>query len=301
MGHEGQTGTRNWIIAGAVVLLVAVVLVIALTRKGSGDAGTTTVGEIGEISSAPATPAAGAPAAVPTEPPAAADRARQRWVERFDAEPEWPRDLRAPRDCERVQSDLQSLCAYIDARPGVRAMTQGYASCDLLQDAAETLAQRPPRISSELRSYETMLSNVFHLFRVLGREPLRLPGKLLAEEPELAEPLALAVYRWMVSREECVESTPLEADVLYDYAGFFFNTMGGQAYLRRRAPLIEGLTCFYALQVVDAAQQRGHNPAGLDPRHEIARCGDLLAGQPLVFTSDYLANLEDMALRWDAD
>ena len=36
---------------------------------------------------------------------------------------------------------------------------------------------------------------------------------------------------------------------LYDYAGFFFNTLGGQAYLRRRTPRVESLVCFYALQV----------------------------------------------------
>jgi hypothetical protein len=59
------------------------------------------------------------------------------------------------------------------------------------------------------------------------------------------------------------------------------------------------LACFYALQVVDSAQQRGYNPDGLDPRKEIQRCRALLDGQPLVFGTEYLANLEDMAIRWD--
>jgi hypothetical protein len=297
MGAEAQTGTRNWIIATVVVLLVVIVLVIALTRKPTEDAAATAVVTPEEATAETVELTESAPVA----PPSAAEQARLRWAERFGVDAEWPRDLNTPRDCERVERDLQSLCAYIDARPGVREMTQGYASCDLLRDAADVLANRPPRITSELVSYETILSNVFHLFRVLGRQHLRLPGKLLRDEPDLAEPLALAAYRWTISRDGCVESTPIDADVLYDYAGFLFNTMGGQAYLRRRPPLVEGLTCFYALQIVDAAQERGHNPAGLDPRNEIQRCRDLLATQPLVFTSDYLANLEDMALRWDAE
>ena len=300
MQDDGRMQTRNWIIGAAVVVVLAVVLVFALRGRSKP-----ALQEIPEhpVETAPAAelePAADDPGSREAETvPPAVEQARSVWEARLGFEPEWPVNLNTPQDCERVERDLQRLCVYLDARPELRDLSDGYGSCDLLKQAADGLAARPPQVSSELRSYETMLSNVFHLSRVLGRKPMRYPSKLLNSQQALAEPLALAVYRWMISREQCLQTTPLDGDVLYAYAGFLFNTMGGQAYLRRRSPRAEGLACFYALQVVDAAQQRGYNPAGLDPRKEIQRCAELLENQPLVFGSEYRANLEDMQIRWE--
>ena len=86
---------------------------------------------------------------------------------------------------------------------------------------------------------------------------------------------------------------------MYAYSGFLFNTMGGQAYLRRRTPRTEALACFYALQVLDQAIAAGHNPEGLDPRTEIPRCRALLDSQPLVFSARYVDTLDRMARRWE--
>ena len=301
MQDDGRMQTRNWIIGIVVVAVLALAGFFALRGRGAAE----------EVAQAPDQPVQTAPARVDEThaEPAAADpgeglaspaaEARRAWAAKLGSEPEWPVSLNSPQDCEKVERDLQRVCVYLDARPELRELANGYGSCDLLRQAADSLAARPPRVSSELRSYETILSNVFHLSRVLGRKPMRYPGKLLAGQQELAEPLALAAYQWMISREQCLQTTPLDGDVLYAYAGFLFNTMGGQAYLRRRSPRVEGLACFYALQVVDAAQQRGHNPDGLDPRKEIQRCSALLESQSLVFGSEYLDNLEDMSMRWE--
>ena len=300
MQDDGRMNTRNWIIGAVVVVVLAVVLVWAMRGRGTQETEQLPEELVQTAPAAALEPSAELAASRPDErPESPADAARRRWETRLGFEPEWPANLNAPQDCERVERDLQRLCVYLDARPELRELADGYGSCDLLRQTADALAARPPRVSSELRSYETMLSNVFHLSRVLGRKPMRYPGKLLASQQELAESLSLAVYRWMISRDQCLQTTPLDGDVLYAYAGFLFNTMGGQAYLRRRTPRVEGLTCFYALQVIDSAQQRGYNPDGLDPRKEIERCSGLLEGQPLVFGAEYLANLEDMAIRWE--
>jgi hypothetical protein len=86
---------------------------------------------------------------------------------------------------------------------------------------------------------------------------------------------------------------------LYAYAGFFFNTLGGQAYLRRRSPRIEALACFYGLEALDGAIRAGHNPYGLDPRPEIPRCRDLVATQEFVFSERYVAELDAISRRWE--
>ena len=135
---------------------------------------------------------------------------------------------------------------------------------------------------------------------MVGRERIDLLRRIQWEEHELAEPAAMALYRWVVSREGCARSgsTTFEPVPLYDYAGFFFTTMGGQAYLRRRAPRVEALTSLYALLIVDRAQQSGLNPAGIDPRPEILRTRAMIEAEPLVFREHYLLILDQMAERW---
>ena len=171
----------------------------------------------------------------------------------------------------------------------------------MLKQVSEELATRPPDISSELKSHSVMLANVFHAFRVLGRKRLGLLRNTLEGERNLAEPLAFALYRWLASRETCAPtgSNPVRFAALYNYAGFFFNTLGGQAYLRRRTPRVESLVCFYALQVVDRSVERGRNPHGLDPRPEIGRCLALVRSQDLLFADRYADELGRMARRWD--
>jgi len=121
------------------------------------------------------------------------------------------------------------------------------------------------------------------------------------EEQDHAEPIALALYRWLVSREACARSgrTAIGKEPLYEYAGFVFQTMGGQAYLRRRTPKVEALTGFYALLLLDRAVESDHNPHGVDPRPEIRRTLDLLEAQPLVFGDRYRTVLEEMRQRWE--
>ena len=226
--------------------------------------------------------------------------AERRWEELTGQPPVWPEDLTNPQNCEEVEADLARICSLLDQRDYVRAVAPTGGACGLIRTVAEELAANPPDISSELESYETMLDNVFHLFRVVGRKRLELLRRIQWEEHELAEPAAMALYRWAVSREGCARSgtTTLRPEPLYDYAGFFFTTMGGQAYLRRRTPSIEALASLYALLIVDRAQQSGLNPAGVDPRTEIQRTRALIETEPLVFREHYLLILDQMAERW---
>ena len=226
--------------------------------------------------------------------------AEQRWAEMLGAPPVWPADFAAPGDCEQVEAELTRVCGLLDAREYIRAGATPTGACGLARQLAEELASRPPQISSELKSYETMLDNVFHVYRTLGRRRTQLLRRIVWEETELTEPAALALFRWSISRERCAgpRDTPLTLDALYAHAGFLFQTLGGQAYLRRRPPRTEGLIGFYALVVIDRAQAAGHNPAGVDPRPEIQRVRALLGREPLVFRDDYLRVLDEMAARW---
>jgi hypothetical protein len=226
-----------------------------------------------------------------------ADEAARSWSEAMGRPPRWPENLSSPGNCDDVRQDLARICAAFDAR--APALRQHGGACAMIEQLGQELVAAPPDLSSELRSYDTLLQNVFHLFRVAGRERMQAARRALAQE-ELAEPAALALYRWAISHERCSASRSLtvRGDALYAYAGFLFNTLGGQAYLRRRSPRIEALACFYGLQVLEHAIRSGHNPQGLDPRPEIPRCRALVASQDLVFSDRYVAELDAMARRW---
>jgi hypothetical protein len=214
--------------------------------------------------------------------------------------PVWPEDLVDPQDCEGVETALARICAVLDERESIRSASLPGGACGLLRTVSEALAVRPPDITSELKSYPIMLENVFHLYRVLGKDRTALLRSLQAEEQTLAEPAALAIYRWLASRELCSRSgrTTLKTEALYDYSGFFLTTMGGQAYLRRRTPRVEALTSFYALLFIDRAQRSDHDPAGIDPRFQIQRTRELIESQSFVFRDHYLAILDRLAESW---
>jgi hypothetical protein len=222
----------------------------------------------------------------------------QQWESSMGAPPEWPANLDRP-GCEEVEREMRHLCAALDDRPRLRVAGEG-SPCEFLQNVVRDLAARPPDPSAELRSRDATLQNVFHLFRVLGAERMALLSALLAEEGELAEPAALVLYRWWVSRETCGGEASVGSAALYDYAGFAFNSIGGQAYLRRRNPRVEAIACFYALHALDVAIAGGHNPYGLDLSPEIERCAALVTTQPLVFSDRYREVLDEMARRWEA-
>ncbi|MCP3987083.1 MAG: hypothetical protein GY723_22070 [bacterium] len=231
--------------------------------------------------------------------PALVSEADRRWAELIGAAPQWPEDLSNP-DCEQVAVAMESICATLDTRPYLHASLPDGGACDLFREAAARLAARPPRSSAEMRDFDALLGNVFHLFRALGKERTQLFVSILQQEGAQVEALALAAYQWAITRQSC-EGGPdaLTPEVMTDYAGFLFNTMGGQAYLRRRMPQVEALTCFYGLELLDTAAREGRSRQGIDPRPEIPRCRALLASSPLLFSDRYTARLDEMALRWE--
>ncbi len=236
-------------------------------------------------------------AAEEAAPPSSTDAQRQ-WAEVTGAAPLWPQDLSSPQDCEAVQEDLLAICWVLDSRAYVKARGPAGGSFALLEKAVEDLASHPPVASGESLAPEALLANTFHLFRVLGSSRMDLVRDMLIREEGLAEPGAMALYRWLVTREQCAgEGVLITSKVLYDYAAYLLNTLGGQGYLRRRSPKLAGLSMFYALVLLDQGIQKGVDPYGVDIRPHIAICRDLLRSQDLVFRDQYLSVLQEMGKR----
>ena len=202
----------------------------------------------------------------------------------------WPPDRIAPSECGAIDDRLERACndAGLD---GV---------CDMLRGAVVVLAQRPPIASGELYEHENVIANTFHLFRVLGRERTDRFRELADERNARLEPLAVSLYRWAASREMCGEGDERNVTLarMDDYAVWMLSTLGGQAYLHRRSPAVEGLATFFALVTVDRAIREGREPYGFDPRPFLPRCEALIRGTDPAFRDAYLDVLTRFRQRW---
>jgi hypothetical protein len=228
------------------------------------------------------------------------DQAARTWRDLLGREPEWPEDLSEPANCEQVEQDLVALCREIDGWPSIRDRIVGGGSCSVLRQAAEELASRPPAVSGELKSYPTILANVFHLFRSLGRKRVVLLRDMVNETSVrgVDEPAAMVLYRWLISRENCDGESVVGFRPLYEYAGFLTDTLGGRAFMGRRSPRQEALIGFYTLLILDRAVETRFNPNGIDPRLELGRVRALLADQPLLHRIGYQNTLDAMDAAW---
>jgi hypothetical protein len=84
-------------------------------------------------------------------------------------------------------------------------------------------------------------------------------------------------------------------DVLYYYAGFFLNTIGGRAYLFRRALGVRLLCSYYSLLIVHEADKQGKNSYGIDIFPFIAPLGkEILLYPNFHFTNDYILKLNEL-------
>jgi hypothetical protein len=79
---------------------------------------------------------------------------------------------------------------------------------------------------------------------------------------------------------------------LYEYAGYFINTLGGQSYLFRRSLHLRLLIRYYSILIIDRANSVDANRYGIDIRYTLdALIAELQTNGDLENSQDYLENL----------
>ncbi|MCK9229854.1 MAG: hypothetical protein M0Q23_01875 [Syntrophales bacterium] len=162
-------------------------------------------------------------------------------------------------------NQLKSFCEYLDEQDyvGKYAVTEGTRARFL--SAIGRLSEAPPLVMGETQDMTRLAANLYHFFRVLGKNDTLLAAEILARERDKTEVLAALVYRWLILDMEQPEpeaKTSLEA--LYHYGGFFLATLGGRSYLARRDSKTAFLVRCYSLFMVDLADRKMKNSLGID-------------------------------------
>ena len=173
-----------------------------------------------------------------------------------------------PADCEKVAGQMQSFFTYLDGQVYFANRDIEDGSAGFFRHSARKLLADPPVNIAEMKDMLRLVKNVTHFYRVLGKDALLLTKDILVSEDRVLEPAMAVFYAWLVEcgRPLLGDEKPLSIEGLYDYAGYFLNTLGGRSYLLRRESKVRMLVSYYSILVVDRANDEKFNRYGIDVR-----------------------------------
>ena len=198
-------------------------------------------------------------------------------------------------NCEVLERQIKAFYSHLDQKNYIKAYNLENGTSGLFQETEKDLTERPPTVIGETRDLFTLLRNLAHFYRVLGKKHLKLIQEVLKNEAEIIEPAMAIFYTWFTHDDDCkVEKvSPPSLKVLYEYSGFFLNTIGGRSYLFRRGSKVRTLINFYSVLILDRSNEQALNPYGIDIRQFIDFLTyDIGNKKGLIYQRQYMSELE---------
>lgn len=199
--------------------------------------------------------------------------------------------------CGDVKRQLSSLMGYLDGKEYRELYGFKQDFSHLFQEIVDAFNEKIPVITGEMDDLRTLIQNVTHFYRAVGRKKVGLMADILKNESEMMEPVMLTIYSWASAEGRCynLDVRPLELETLYQYAGFLLNTLGGRSYLLRRDSKVRILASYYSILILDQANEKTMNPFGIDIRPYIdISFHDIRSHQGLMYQKEYLAKLKEL-------
>jgi len=204
--------------------------------------------------------------------------------------------------CQQGAAQLQAFFAQLDRQEYVADHGLKEKCEKHLIKLIKKLFANPPVVVRETENLFTILTNSAHFYRVLGKNDLLLLRDILTREGEDIETIMARFYHWSELEPGCSIlpiALHLPLNSLYQYAGFFLNTLGGQSYLYRRTPRIRTLVKYYSVLVIDRANDKGMNRYGIDLRFPINSTMEEMEDSPNLKKRDaYLDMLQALAAKY---
>ena len=173
-----------------------------------------------------------------------------------------------PADCDKVNDRMRAFFNYLDDQDYIAKRELDQGSAGFVRKSASLLMADPPVNIAEMKDMFRLVKNVTHFYRVLGKDRLMLIKDILHTEERAIEPAMAVFYARLVECRQPLpgDAQPLPIERLYDYAGYFLNTLGGRSYLLRRESKLRMLVSYYAILIIDRANDEKFNRYGLDVR-----------------------------------
>ena len=198
-------------------------------------------------------------------------------------------------ECLQTADKILLFFEHLDRQNYVRGYAVKGSTLDHFRGIINKLIANPPVVVRETDDLFAILNNMAHLFRILGPKDILLIKDVLTHERELIEPTMALFYKWSEIAPDCADAE-LDIDLplagLYEYAGYFINTLGGQAYLFRRELYLRILIRYYATLIIDRANRVDANRYGIDIRYTLdSLISEIEGNSNLIKRQEYLENL----------
>jgi hypothetical protein len=199
--------------------------------------------------------------------------------------------------CSKIETGVQDFFTYLNKERYVKHLQGDMDSYERFKGVMMKLSSEPPIPAGENMDTLIMTRNIYHFYRLLDNNELRLIKEIMRNEADSLELNLDIFYKWLTLGDQCPDPEkarpPLE--VLYQYAGFFLNTIGGRAYLYRRSLNVRLLISYYSLLTVHEADKKGNNLYGIDVFPEITPLAREISLYPdFHFQNEYILQLTQL-------
>lgn len=203
--------------------------------------------------------------------------------------------------CRALATRLHAFFTHLDQREYIQDFQLNTPAQQYFLSLATKLLNNPPVVSRESDDLYTILKNMAHFFRVIGGENIVIIKGILDRERDTIEDVAADLFQWVTGDECHDENFDFQAPVnkMYEYAGFFLNSMGGRSYLFRRDSRSRLLVNYYAILLIDRSNKDGINRHGVDIRPLLAATiGEIEGSNQLIYKEKYLDTLYQLMERY---
>ena len=206
-----------------------------------------------------------------------------------------------PKDLCRESVDIvRDFFIKLDAAKYIESYKLEQNSEPYFLHLINKLAKNPPVVSRETDDLFTILQNTAHFFRIIGSKNITLLKSILDQEKDQFETVLLHFYE-LTRHKDCLKKNfniTLSDEALYEYAGFFLNTMGGRLYLFRRDSVSRLAVSFYSILIIDNANSSGKNHHGLEIKQPVTLLiSEIENSQQLILKDFYLEKLYEIENR----
>jgi len=205
--------------------------------------------------------------------------------------------------CYQLEQKINAFFNYLDQQGFVEAADiEAEGARRVFENMVAELAANPPLIIGETQDIVSLMHNQAHFFRALDKKRIALVKHIMQTEADVLEHALLNFYDYYVKLGGCGEQseTVVSLETLYEYAGFFLNTLAGKSYILRRDSTIRCLTRYYSVLVLDQANKATLNRYGIDIRPHIQLALDDIRHQNgLIYKDVYLEKLAALEKAYD--
>lgn len=208
--------------------------------------------------------------------------------------------------CEQVSPVLSSFFNNLERKDYSEEFNIKQPIFTHFNELTTKLFANPPVVIHETDELYTILTNMAHFFRILGKKDVLLVRSVLDREKENIEDVATELYRLSSTETKRCFTGGARLDIpfvkMYEYAGFFLNTMGGRSYLFRRDSRSRLLVNYYAIQIVEQANRKNLNSYGLDISEIIPwLIREMEESNQLAYKERYLDRLYELAEKYQVE